>query len=142
MTEAICVAVDWGISNLRAAALDAHGKVLDTCSRPKGILAVEGGAFAAELDAVCCDWLKVKQNIPVLMSGMIGSRQGWVEAPYLNAPCDLSDLIKNKITVPDTNGFIKIIPGIKSRHICYPGIISRHNKISRDKIPAYLNIPG
>ena len=115
MADAICVAVDWGTSNLRAALLGAHGEVLETCSRARGILAVEDGAFSAELDAVCRDWRKAKQNIPVLMSGMIGSQQGWVEAPYLNAPCDLSDLIKNKITVPDTGKSVQIIPGIKAR---------------------------
>ena len=71
MTEAICIGIDWGTSNLRAALLGLKGEVLDTRSLSRGILAIDKSAFAVELDAVCQDWRKARQSIPVFMIGMI-----------------------------------------------------------------------
>ena len=115
MTESICIGIDWGISNLRAALIGLKGEVLDTRSFARGILTIEKGAFAFELDAVCQDWREAKQDIQVLMIGMIGSQQGWVEAPYLSTPCNLNDLMEAMVTIPGTDGSVHIMPGIKTR---------------------------
>ena len=46
------------------------------------------------------------------MSGMIGSRQGWVEAPYATCPVRKDDLIRDFIPVPGINN-CWIIPGVR-----------------------------
>src|SRR5262249_54220513 len=48
---------------------------------------------------------------PVLICGMAGARQGWVEAPYLKTPTRLDDLHAGAIRV-DAPGDIRILPGI------------------------------
>lgn len=79
------IGVDWGTTHLRAYRIAPNGEVLASRAAPKGILAVSDGDFAAALESVIGDWLGA-EPAPVMMSGMIGSRQGWLEAPYLACP--------------------------------------------------------
>lgn len=77
------IAVDWGTSNLRAAAM-AGDRVVETRQSDRGMGALGPGDFAPALEAICHGW---PTAAPVLAAGMVGARQGWVEAPYLPAPC-------------------------------------------------------
>jgi 2-dehydro-3-deoxygalactonokinase len=79
------IAIDWGTSSFRAYRLDAGGAIAEKRSAPLGIMHVEGGRFAEALEAQVGDWLAAGEG-PVLMSGMIGSRQGWKEAAYVECP--------------------------------------------------------
>ena len=99
MPDPHLIALDWGTSNLRASLLDARGQALETRSAPGGVMAVQGGQFAQALLALCADWL-AQTNCPLMASGMIGSRQGWREAPYLDAPTSLAQAARQLITVP------------------------------------------
>ncbi|KHL59443.1 2-dehydro-3-deoxygalactonokinase [Xanthomonas cannabis] len=80
------IAVDWGTSSLRAYLLDATGAVLEQRRGSDGILACQG-RFAEVLTRLIADW-----NGPLLLSGMIGSRNGWVEQPYLPCPAGTTAL--------------------------------------------------
>ncbi|WP_372390617.1 2-dehydro-3-deoxygalactonokinase [Xanthomonas sp. NCPPB 3582] len=80
------IAIDWGTSSLRAYLLDASGAVLDQRRGSDGILACQG-RFADVLSALIDGW-----EGPVLLSGMIGSRNGWVEQAYLPCPTDTATL--------------------------------------------------
>lgn len=79
------IALDWGTTNLRALLLDEAGETLAERHTPAGILNVQLGRFEDALRSLCADWLG-DPAVVVMASGMIGSRQGWVEAPYLQAP--------------------------------------------------------
>jgi 2-dehydro-3-deoxygalactonokinase len=103
------IGLDWGTSNCRAFRIARDGAVLETRSTAQGILAVKDGNFAAAYDALVGDWLKT-HRAPVLLCGMIGSRQGWVEAPYVELPADAAQLARNLAKVPDTNA--AIVPGL------------------------------
>jgi 2-dehydro-3-deoxygalactonokinase len=107
------VAVDWGTSNFRALLLDGEGRVLDRREAPRGILAVAGGAFADVLAAEIGPWL-AGGRLPVLMSGMIGSRQGWIEAPYAATPAGLSDLVAALAVAPFAQADVHIVPGLRT----------------------------
>ena len=76
------IAVDWGSSSLRAYRLGADGQVLETRRDPRGILGCDG-RYAEVLVELVGDWPG-----DVLLCGMIGSRNGWIELPYLPAPAD------------------------------------------------------
>jgi 2-dehydro-3-deoxygalactonokinase len=103
------VALDWGTSSLRAAMLDGQGEVLEERSLPRGILTVAAGEFPAVLDAACGDWLR-QGDARALLSGMVGSRQGWVEAPYCPCPAGFADIAARLAWVEPAR--IAIVPGL------------------------------
>lgn len=98
MIHAALIALDWGTSNLRASLLDGAGQTIDTRSAPGGVMAVKDGAFSAALRDLCGDWLQ-RFECPVIASGMVGSRQGWKEAPYLACPARIDELAGRMTTV-------------------------------------------
>ena len=86
MSETAIIAVDWGTSRMRAYRLDAAGKVLDRASGDDGIASVPAGGFPAVLERHCGAWMRSAPLAPVVMAGMVGSRNGWAEAPYAACP--------------------------------------------------------
>ena len=50
----------------------------------------------------------------VVICGMAGARQGWLEAPYLDAPADLAGLIFSAVApdMPDSQLQPRILPGV------------------------------
>ena len=98
------IALDWGTSNLRASLLDDTGHAIETRSAPGGVMAVKNGQFSAALLGLCGDWI-TRFNCPLIASGMVGSRQGWKEAPYLDCPATLARAATQLTTVAiDANG--------------------------------------
>jgi 2-dehydro-3-deoxygalactonokinase len=87
------IAVDWGTSSFRAYRVDARGNILGRRSGPRGILTVEPGGFSAVLAEEVGAWLE-RESGAIFMSGMIGSRQGWIEVPYVDCPASLEAIGK------------------------------------------------
>lgn len=110
MNGTTLIALDWGTSNLRARRLGAGGRVLDERSAPVGVMAVPERHFEAALRALCDDWIG---TAPLVASGMIGSRQGWVEAPYLPCPASLQAAAARLTAVALQGGAtLHIVPGL------------------------------
>jgi 2-dehydro-3-deoxygalactonokinase len=103
------VALDWGTSSLRAALLDGQGRSLEERSLARGILTVAPGEFPAVFDAACGDWMRAGQAL-ALISGMAGSRQGWIEAPYCSCPAGFADIAARLAWVEP--GRIALVPGL------------------------------
>ncbi len=117
MKSAALIALDWGTSNLRACLLGADGRALEHRSAPGGVMAVVNGAFEQVLRDLCGDWL-AHNDCALIASGMVGSRQGWKEAPYLDCPAGISTAARQLTTVPVTlaNGarrVLHIAPGLR-----------------------------
>ena len=104
------IAIDWGTSSARAYGLDAGGRVLETRSAPLGVQKVAPGDFAAALRALVGGR---HEDAPMLACGMIGSRQGWIEAPYRECPAGLADLAAALTPVPGAR--LSIVPGLICR---------------------------
>jgi 2-dehydro-3-deoxygalactonokinase len=85
------IGLDWGTTSFRAYLVGADGGMTDQVSAAEGILAVKDGAFEQALEARIGHWDK---SLPVIASGMITSRQGWVELPYVDCPAGPEDLAK------------------------------------------------
>lgn len=98
--------IDWGTSNRRSYILDARGELVRQHDDDAGILNVNGD-FAGSLRALL-QTLGL-ERADIVMSGMVGSRNGWQEAPYLTTDRPLTALHDNLMPV-DTG-----IPGVRCR---------------------------
>ena len=85
------IAVDWGTSSFRAYHVGAQGEVINQFADAEGILSVKDKAFEAVLESHIGDW---DRSLPVIASGMITSKQGWIEVPYVDCPASPKDLAK------------------------------------------------
>ena len=109
MDGAALIAIDWGTTSARAYRFAAGGRIVGHRSAPLGIQHVQDGAFAAALAALIGDW--ADDPAPRIACGMIGSRQGWIEAPYCACPAALGALATALVRVPD-GGALAIVPGV------------------------------
>lgn len=83
------IALDWGTSSFRAYLIGGDATIQETISAPHGILAVKDTAFDETLEAHIGHWDK---TFPIMASGMITSRQGWIELPYVACPANLKSI--------------------------------------------------
>ena len=113
---AALIGLDWGTSSFRAALMDESGRVLDRRAAPRGILSVSEGRFDAVLDAEIADWERAHPDIPILASGMISSRQGWVETPYIACPAGAAELAAALVPHRSPARLIRFVTGLSVRH--------------------------
>jgi 2-dehydro-3-deoxygalactonokinase len=83
------IALDWGTTSFRGYQAAADGTVLDTVAAPQGVLSVQGGAFDGAMENAIGAW---DTRLPVLAAGMITSRQGWHDVPYVPCPAGLKEI--------------------------------------------------
>jgi 2-dehydro-3-deoxygalactonokinase len=108
------IALDWGTSVLRAYLLGEDGVVLEERSRPWGIMHLPEGGFVGALDAISGDWLSDAPGLSIIACGMVGSTQGWREAPYVPCPAGRDALEAGLLTVEVTPGRrLHIVPGVR-----------------------------
>jgi len=86
------VAVDWGSTNLRAYRLNAQLELEDRIDAALGIKNIEHTNYEKILESLLGDWLVGTQYF--IFSGMITSRQGWIETPYVACPVSLESLVE------------------------------------------------
>jgi 2-dehydro-3-deoxygalactonokinase len=142
------IGLDWGTSNCRAFRIARDGAVLETRTSVKGILAVERGDFAGAFAALVGDWL-AERPAPVLMSGMIGSRQGWVEAPYVELPASGAQIAAALAPVPVEAQTVRIVPGLVGPALAGGRDVMRGEETqiigaldAVDEVSAVLCLPG
>lgn len=114
------VAVDWGTSSLRGALLSAQGKVLDERAFARGILSVAPNEFPAVFDNCFGDWMQTP-GLLCLISGMAGSRQGWLETPYCPCPADFAAVARHVAWI--VPGRIAIVPGLSIEKAGIPDVM-------------------
>ncbi len=113
------LALDWGTTTLRGACLAANGTVLAQRVFPRGILSVPTGGFPAAFEECFGDWARGSARA-CLISGMAGSKQGWVEAPYCACPAGFADVAAQLqwITDPALTLPTAIVPGLCCEQAC------------------------
>ncbi len=105
------IGVDWGTSNFRAFRLAAGGIIRDRRISQRGIMNVPDNRFADTLRDEIGPWLAAGEN-HVLLSGMIGSRQGWKEAPYLPCPAGAPEIGVALVAIEFDWAQVKLVPGL------------------------------
>lgn len=106
------IAVDWGTTNLRAFAMGPEGIRAEAMSED-GMGRLTPSDFEPALIQLIEPWLGPGVT-PVLACGMVGSRQGWFEAPYRATPCtpmDVGQMVR--VPVRDPRITVQIVPGLK-----------------------------
>ena len=101
------IGIDWGTTSARAYRFDGDGSVQDVREAPLGIQQVRAG-FAQALAALLGEWQH--DAAPRLACGMIGSRQGWIEVPYVPCPASQDALARGLVRTAE--GALAIIPGL------------------------------
>ncbi|SHN40956.1 2-dehydro-3-deoxygalactonokinase [Duganella sacchari] len=107
------VGIDWGTSNRRAYLIDQSGACLAEHEDGQGMLAVGGrDKFGASLAGLLAA-MQLPHDVPVILSGMVGSASGWQEVAYLDAAVPLVQLPQHlaAVTDPAWAGRCRIVPG-------------------------------
>jgi len=106
--DAALIAIDWGTTSARAYAVDRNAAIVGSRAGALGVQQVDNGGFPAALDALLGDWKAWR--VPRIAAGMIGSRQGWIEAPYLDCPASFDQLASHLVETPSRE--LAIVPGL------------------------------
>ena len=118
MTESVAwVGVDWGTSNLRAWGIGGSGAVVASADSDQGMGKLVREQFPQALGAALGQMPLPAGPLDVVICGMAGARQGWLEAPYLEAPTDLGSLGLGAVSpaMPDEQYRVSILPGVCQR---------------------------
>ncbi len=107
------VAVDWGTSNVRAWGIAADGSVAFSAESHKGMGKISRAEFPSALDELVAG--QVTAGADVVICGMAGARQGWVEAPYLDTPANLNEIVKGAVRPAGSALNARILPGVCQR---------------------------
>jgi 2-dehydro-3-deoxygalactonokinase len=122
VSRAAFAAADWGTTRLRVWLLDANGAVLDERRSDEGMLAAQPDRFAEILERQLAE-MGADASLPVIICGMAGARQGWIEAPYVSVPASLDSIFDAAARVPGLNRDVRIVPGLAQRDASAPDVL-------------------
>jgi 2-dehydro-3-deoxygalactonokinase len=120
MSKPHLIGLDWGTTSCRAYLIGAGGIVLERVVDGPGILKVENGAFGAALDTMIGGW---DSKLPAILSGMIGSRQGWKEAPYVHCPANTGNVVTALTRIEYADRRISLVPGLSCENGGMPDVM-------------------
>jgi 2-dehydro-3-deoxygalactonokinase len=107
------IGIDWGTTSFRAFRMAPDGTIRDRRVGLRGIVNVPDNRFADTLREEIGPWLATGED-HVLLSGMIGSRQGWKEAPYLPCPAGAPEIAAALVDIEFDWAQVKLVPGLSA----------------------------
>ncbi|WP_230532706.1 2-dehydro-3-deoxygalactonokinase [Microvirga roseola] len=106
------IVADWGTTRFRGYLIE-NETVLDQVASDEGVSALQKGQHREIFLRRCGHWLNAHPDAPVLLVGMAGSREGWVEAPYAACPAGPADIAAALVSVDLEGGRqARIVPGL------------------------------
>jgi 2-dehydro-3-deoxygalactonokinase len=111
------IAIDWGTTHLRAWGLSATGEVLVHGESDAGMGGLKPDGFEPALLRLVGAWLPMGGTVQAVACGMVGSRQGWIEAPYRavpTAPLAAGGLARPAMS--DARLLVHVVPGLKQEN--------------------------
>ncbi|MGO9773447.1 MAG: 2-dehydro-3-deoxygalactonokinase [Roseiarcus sp.] len=115
MSAPALVSVDWGTTSFRAVLASADGSAIDEVAADQGAVGLAPGEHEAFLAAKLGAWRRRYPDPPIFLSGMVGSRQGWVEAPYAACPAGADEIAAATLTIPSAVlGRVLLAPGLSA----------------------------
>ncbi|WP_280950385.1 MULTISPECIES: 2-dehydro-3-deoxygalactonokinase [Rhodomicrobium] len=118
-----CAAIDWGTSSFRLWLMSEAGTVIAERQSDEGMMRAAAIGFDVVLERHLAE-LGVAEELPVVMCGMVGARQGWQEAGYLDTPADLAAIIGKARKIIDAYPRdVRVLPGIAQREAGAPDVM-------------------
>nr|MBX2879267.1 2-dehydro-3-deoxygalactonokinase [Granulosicoccus sp.] len=113
--------VDWGSSTFRAYRFNESVDIVDSIATASGLKFIADrnlstdstSPFEAYLFDTIGQWLSPGDT--VLLSGMVTSRTGWLETPYLPCPADLTSMMEHAVTRTINQINLIFLPGLSQR---------------------------
>ena len=106
------IVADWGTTRFRGYLVEGE-TILDRVASEEGVSALKAGQHREVFLSRCGAWLDAEPAAPVLLVGMVGSREGWTVAPYAECPADAAAIARAMIPVELGNGRqAHIVPGL------------------------------
>ena len=122
MANPAYVAVDWGTSSFRLWLMARDGRVLAERRSGEGMTSAAKTGFSAVLSSHLAA-VEAPDTLPVIVCGMAGARQGWVEAGYIDVPTPLASILTAAVRVPGESRDIRILPGLAQRQTATPDVM-------------------
>jgi hypothetical protein len=148
MVGAKFIGGDWGTTHLRLFLCGHELKALDQLDGPGANRVC--GAFEKALDSLIRPWTDRHGDLPIVLSGMVGSSIGWVRTPYLPCPVEPEQIAGACIAL--RGGRIHIVPGLSCRnalaapdirlerlHVLDEGMFLIVRQIRTERMPVILN---
>ncbi|MDB5590444.1 2-dehydro-3-deoxygalactonokinase [Enterovirga sp.] len=92
------VGVDWGTTRLRAFLVDG-AEVVARGASDDGIGRLQPGGHGAAFGRLAGAWLAAEPGLPVVLAGMVGSREGWFPAGYAACPAGAREIAAGALAV-------------------------------------------
>ena len=114
LTMSAMIGVDWGTSSMRVYLIENNGAIAKRLDSDNGILNIKDGNFVSVL-LNQMDKLKMMDcSVPLVISGMITSKNGWFETPYIECPASPADLAEGlSVLRHERLGAIWFVPGVR-----------------------------
>lgn len=122
MEKPAYVAVDWGTSSFRLWLIGENGAILAERRSGEGMTTAAQTGFAQVLQTHL-EAVSAPEDLPVIVCGMAGARQGWVEAGYIDTPTSLAAILTGAVSVPGQKRDVRILPGLAQRSKEAPDVI-------------------
>ncbi len=122
LTKPFCIAIDWGTNNFRLWLLSKLGNPMIVRRSDEGFQQARSKGFESIAERYINEF-DIQDNIPIIVCGMAGAKQGWREAPYINAPVNLEQVLSNSVSAPHRSRDIRILPGIAQRSLLEPDVM-------------------
>jgi 2-dehydro-3-deoxygalactonokinase len=113
---------DWGTSSFRLWLFDQKGAAIAERRSGEGMLSAGPDRFSAILERHLAD-MGVPDDLPVMICGMAGARQGWIEAPYVAVPAALGEILDGAVSVRGIARRVLIVPGLAQRREDAPDVM-------------------
>jgi 2-dehydro-3-deoxygalactonokinase len=105
------IGLDWNATGITGFVMGG-GRIVDRRQTGDGVLEVAPDGFQAAFDRIVLPWLEHYGSMPILACGTVGSRQGWIETPYLDCPADATEIANN---LTEVHNDFWIVPGLCNR---------------------------
>ncbi len=118
----VVVAIDWGTTRMRGWLLDEAGEAVAEHRGDHGMTAARDIGFPVVLERTLTA-LDAPAGLPVIACGMVGAKQGWVEAPYTDVPSSIGAILRGAVNVPGISVDMRIVPGLAQRDADAPDVM-------------------